>query len=67
MSSFEKEMLSACKSNLACERRNLKVLKRLLNSPKAIPRAKEVLEQLVWNYEFRIKNGKKFIKHSTRP
>ena len=58
-------MLSACKANLAIERRNLELFKCFLNSPVANPREKEFLELLVFDRELGIKNSKKLIKHFT--
>ena len=65
MSPFEKEMLSACKANLAITRRNLKLYKRFLNSPETKPREKEFLEELIGEYERQIQTCKKWIKHHT--
>lgn len=67
MSSYEKEMLSGCEANLALDRRKRKALNRLLESRETPPKAKEALQELLWDCELAIKNHETFIKHSMRP
>jgi hypothetical protein len=45
-------MLAASEANLAMERKNLKLFKRLLNSPVGNPAEKEFLEQLVYDRKY---------------